>query len=108
MKSVRRAMTETDKAELWRRWGGGENLSAIARAVGRRESTLLGVIAPCGGIRPAQRRRAETQLSLAEREEISRSLCAGVARACIARRLGRSRSTVSREINRNGGPEKYR
>lgn len=47
-------------------------------------------------------------LSLAEREEISRGLASGGSMRAIAARLGGSASTVSREINRNGGRKDYR
>jgi IS30 family transposase len=41
-----------------------------------------------------------TRLSFAEREEISRHLAAGASGRAIARRLGRSPSTISRELHR--------
>jgi len=47
-------------------------------------------------------------LTLAEREEISRGLMAGVSVRSIASSLDRAVSTVSREIERNGGREAYR
>jgi IS30 family transposase len=47
-------------------------------------------------------------LSLCEREEISRGLAAGESLRCIAGRLGRAPSTVSREVTRNGGHRRYR
>jgi len=43
-----------------------------------------------------------------EREEISRGIAAGLSGRVIADRLGRSSSTVSREIDRNGGRDAYR
>nr|WP_240779557.1 helix-turn-helix domain-containing protein [Nonomuraea zeae] len=43
-----------------------------------------------------------------DRRRIAEGLAAGLAYAEIARRLGRSRSTVTREIARNGGPHGYR
>ena len=49
------------------------------------------------------RRRAATALRLEEREEISRGIAAGRSIRRIARDLGRSPSTISREIRRNGG-----
>jgi IS30 family transposase len=47
-------------------------------------------------------------LTLAEREEISRGVAAGQSLRCIAASLGRAPSTVSREVNRNGGRQPYR
>ena len=48
------------------------------------------------------------RLSLAEREEISRGLAAGESLRSIAGRLERTPSTVTREVERNGGRRRYR
>jgi IS30 family transposase len=93
---------------MWRRWQAGQSLAQIARGLGRGYSTLHQVVDKCGGIVPAARRRAEHSLTLAHREEISRAICTGLSLAAIAARLGKHRSTVSREIARNGGKEQYR
>ena len=61
-----------------------------------------------GGTRPTARERSELRLSLEEREEISRGLAAGYSIRAIAEALGRSPSTVCREVNANGGRRKYR
>jgi IS30 family transposase len=100
--------TETDKAMMWDRWQKGESLNAIARHFGRSHSSIQGVFAPTGGIRPPQRRRSQRALTLVEREEISRGVAAGQSLRCIAASLGRAPSTVSREVNRNGGRRSYR
>jgi IS30 family transposase len=47
-------------------------------------------------------------LALAEREEISRGVMAGLSVRAIARTLGRPPCTVSRELRRNGGRRAYR
>ena len=50
-----------------------------------------------------------SHLSAVEREEISRGMASGRPLRSIARRLGRSPSTVSRELQRNAErPERYR
>ena len=61
-----------------------------------------------GGVRPRLCSRRSGGLKLEERELISRGLAAARSIRAIAGGLGRSPSTVSREIRRNGGPEAYR
>ena len=100
--------TETDKALMWDRWQKGESLNAIARHFGRSHSSIQGVLARTGGIRPAPRRRSRLALTLAEREEISRGVVTGHSLRSIAATLGRAPSTLSREIRRNGGRRRYR
>ena len=78
-------------------------MTSIGRRFDRGSSSVFSVISPAGGIRPAERRRAPMVLSLGEREEISRGLSTRCSLRSIARRLGRSPSTISREILRNGG-----
>jgi len=48
------------------------------------------------------------RLTAEHRRRIAEGLAAGMTYAEIARRLGRPRSTVTREIARNGGPHGYR
>src|SRR5450830_145913 len=104
----RPGLSPEQKRELWRRWKAGESLSEIGRALGRQAGSIHGVVAANGGYVPAPRRRSARVLSLAEREEISRGLAGGLSVRLIARRLGRSPSTVSREVARHGGSERYR
>jgi DNA-binding CsgD family transcriptional regulator len=96
-----RGFTAAEKTELWDRWKRGESLKAIGRAFGKPSSSIYFLVAPHGGIRPAQRRRSRLALTLAEREVISRGVTAH--QSAIARLLGRAPSTVSREMSRNGG-----
>jgi IS30 family transposase len=104
----RRYFTAAEIAMIWDRWEKGESLNAIARDLGRGHSAIQGLLARTGGIRPAQRRRSQRVLSIAEREEISRGVVAGDSLRFIAAALDRSPSTVSREIKRNGGRRQYR
>ncbi|MFH9297755.1 transposase [Streptomyces sp. NPDC017520] len=93
---------------MWRRWRDGQSLSEIGRALGKVPGSIHGVVAAKGGFVPAARTRSAGVLSLVEREEISRGLAAGDSFRAIAGRLGRAPSTVSREVGRHGGREKYR
>ncbi|MHB8989211.1 MAG: IS30 family transposase [Desulfobulbia bacterium] len=104
----RPGLSASQKAELWQRWKSGQSLSEIGRALGKPPGSVHGVLSLNGGIPPAIRRRSKLVLSLAEREEISRGLAAGVSIRQIAGGIGRSPSTVSREIGRNSGQSKYR
>ena len=103
-----RQITEEDRRELWSRWKRGESLSAIGRALDRRPSVVLQVLARRGGIAPPARRRAGRVLSTTEREEVSRELGRGVSLRAISRQLGRDPSTISREVRRHGGRQAYR
>lgn len=100
--------TEADKALMWERWRRGESLNSIGRLFDRRHTTVQHMLARTGGIRPPPRRRSRLALTLAEREEISRGLMAGLSLRRIAASLGRAPSTVSREIGRNGDQRVYR
>ena len=100
--------TETDKALMWDRWRKGDSLETIARLFDRTHGSVAGILRRTGGIRPPKRTRSRRTLSLAEREEISRGVVAGQSLRSIAASLKRAPSTVSREINRNGGRQQYR
>ena len=104
----RRGFTAAEKTELWDRWQRGESLKAIGRAFGKPSSSIYFQVAPHGGIRPAPRRRSRLALTLSEREEISRGITSHQSARSMARMLGRSPSTVSREISRNDGYDRYR
>jgi IS30 family transposase len=96
------------RAAIWERWRKGETLHQIAALFDRYHSSIHRIVAESGGIRPAERRRARSALTLAEREEISRGVTGGSSIRAIAAALGRAASTVSREIRRNGGWDGYR
>ena len=105
---VRRGFSMAERTEMWDRWQRGESLKAIGRAFGKPSSSIYNQLAPRGGIRPAPRRRSRLALTLSEREEISRGIVAQRSVRSMALLLGRSPSTVSREVRRNGGYDRYR
>ena len=89
-------------------WRAGSSLSEISRTVGSPPGSIFSILLPYGGFyQPPQRRRPGT-LTLQEREEISRGLAAGESFRSIAKRLGRSPSTITREVEKNKGVRRYR
>src|SRR3954470_16943534 len=103
-----RRLSAADGDEIWLMLRAGHAAKPTARALGWSTSGVRGYLERCGGIRPAARRRSPGRLSLAEREEISRGLAAGLSLRSIAVGLGRAPSTVSREVAARGGRGRYR
>lgn len=103
-----RRFSEEERQTIWDMREAGVPVKRIARHLGRQNVSLRKFIADAGGKRPSARERSELRLSLEEREEISRGLAAGDSIRSIAEALGRSPSTVCREVNANGGRKKYR
>ncbi len=95
--------TEADKALMWDRWRKGDSLEKIAQLFDRSHSSVARILVQTGGIQPPKRTRSKRVLSLAEREEISRGIVSGRSLRSIAASLNRAPSTISREIDRNGG-----
>ena len=101
-------LSGSQKRELWARWRRGETMVEIGRALGRSTPNVFTMLKAHGGIAPVERHRREGGLRLDEREEISRGGAAGLSLRRIAAGLGRAVSTVSREVERNGGRDRYR
>lgn len=93
---------------IWDQYKSGVSTRQIGRNLDRPEISIYSRVLQSGGIRPITRVRATSALSVEEREEISRGIASGEAARGIAARLGRSHTTVSREIKRNGGRFGYR
>lgn len=101
-------VTSAQREELWRRYKAGESVLWISRALRQRPTNLYRVLQASGGVEPPTRTRSARVLSLGEREEISRGIAAGNTFRAIAKRLNRAVSTVSQEVMRHGGRERYR
>lgn len=100
--------TAEQKKVMWDRWQKGDSLKDIGRGFDRPSSSIYNILSPTGGIRPPDRKRSRIALTLFEREEISRGIVANLSVRKIASGLGRSPSTISREIKRNQGYKRYR
>lgn len=104
----KKTVKEARRAQIWGHWQQGLSIRGIACALGVRMVTVRAVIELGGGIRPPERCRSQRALNCMEREEISRGLCAGCSMREIARYLRRAPSSISREIARHSGAQRYR
>jgi len=102
-----RRFSGEEKHRVWEAVRRGESLCSIAREHDRCTAAVAYVVKQRGGVAPHWQRSA-WRLSVAEREEISRGLAEGLSLRTIAAKLGRSASTISREVARNGGVRGYR
>jgi IS30 family transposase len=105
--STARRLPPAALKELWRRWRAGQNLCEIGRALAVPHCSVRYYLCESGGISMPKRKRGVRVLSFADREEISRGLARRESLRSIARRLGRSPSTISREVNRNSNCRGY-
>ena len=103
-----RRFSEAELAVIWDRRSEGVGMRTVARELSRADGSVRWMVESYGGVRPRPRIRPSRHLSLVEREEISCGVASGESLRSIAVRLGRSASTVSREVARNGGRFRYR
>ena len=96
------------RADIWDRWQRGESMRSIGHLFERESSSIYSLLQPSDGLRPPTRTRSRFALSLSEREEISRGVASQQSMRCIAHRVKRSPSTISRELHRNRGHDSYR
>jgi IS30 family transposase len=95
---------------FWAALQAGEFLTDASAVAGTNRHRGLAWLREAGGVRPRRGRDLKGRcLSFAEREEIALGRAGGETIRAIAAGLGRSPSTISRELTRNdGGAGRYR
>jgi transposase, IS30 family len=96
------------RAELLVRWRAGATWVQLQAEFECSHQMVWNVVREAGGMAPVWPGRSRKHLSLEDREEISRGLALEQSLRVIALSLGRPTSTVSREVQRNGGRLHYR
>jgi IS30 family transposase len=88
----------------------GWTRAAIAAELRIAHGSVVNIVGPMGGVlrRAAQRQQSPARLSLDDRIEIKLGLERGDSLTALGRQLGRHTSTISREVQRNGGRVAYR
>jgi transposase, IS30 family len=103
-------LTAEQRALALRLRAKGLNFKEIGEQIDSSEQTAWNVImkVPTRTVRPFAWSPGPGRLTLVEREEISLELRRGATLTAIAAQLGRSVSTLSREVAANGGRGDYR
>ena len=60
----------SQRALMWEHWRKGETLHQIALRFDRHHSSIQGILSESGGIRPTERHRSRSALTLTEREKV--------------------------------------
>lgn len=104
-----RVVPEEVRRHLLRRWVEGATRHEIADEFGIHCMTVYDLLKPYGGVvRPEMWHVPECRLSLEDRFEIRLGLERELSYREIGELIGRDKSTVCREVNRNGGRCQYR
>lgn len=105
---MKRTFTQEERDYVFSLWKQGNGFSDIGKVIGAKPGSVFTILRDHGGIQPPPRNRSALHLTIEEREEVRAGLSAKKSFREIARDLGRSPSTISREVNKNGGRRWYK
>lgn len=105
---MKRTFTQDERDIVFDLWKQGAGFSDIGRVIDAKPGSIFTILREHGGIKPEKRKRSIQHLTIQEREEIRAGLSANMSIRAIARKINRSPSTISREVNRNRGRRWYK
>ncbi|MGH9046150.1 MAG: IS30 family transposase [Acidimicrobiales bacterium] len=97
-----------ERTEILRLHKEGLPVHQIAKEMSRSWWTVKAVLHPTAATHERLYSPGPARLSMSDREEIRAGLVGGETFTAIAARLGRATSTISREVEKNGGRTNYR
>lgn len=97
-----------ERVEILRLHKQGLPIHQIAKEMSRSWWTVKAVLRPTAATEERLYSPGPSRLSMADREEIRAGLARGETLTAIASQLGRATSTISREVEKNGGRAHYR
>ena len=104
----KRILTEETRRKIIRCSRSGMRVvPEIMAAVGESERQIWAVLRPLGGVLRTEWEPSGHRLTLDDRIEIRRGLDRGCSFNGLGREFGRAGSTISREVNANGGRDAY-
>jgi len=106
-RAARPRVVGVDVAVALQALAGGASQRSAAKLAGISQSTVWRRARDHGVAMPMARKRRDGSLTTAEREEIRVGIELGESDTVIAERIGRSRSTIWREVSANGGRRYY-
>src|SRR2546423_15689310 len=98
-----RSLTQRQQERVWELWREGRSAHAIGRELGTYYQYVLRCLHVTGGIKPPPRRRAQRQLSISEREQISRGPARGDSFTTIPLAIVHPHTPLPRDDNRHSG-----
>lgn len=100
-------LPEQSRQKLFRRIARGEKFADAAKAIGLWAKSIQRLLDKMGGSTPSKQPRIAFSTVIGKAGSICRAIIPGQSVRCIAYRLGRAPSTISRQVSLVGGVQQH-